>query len=137
MKTIYVDSSALVKRVADEAGAADLRCAIDEGGAAGDRFVSSLLARVEVSRAMRARLDDEDQRDIAAGTYEAFVGVSLVQMTRPIIESARVIGPPVLRSLDAIHIATAIALGADEVWTYDARMAQVAEELGISTRAPS
>jgi len=135
--TVYIDSSALVKRVANERGAARLRSAIDGAAEAGAQFASSILARVEVARAMRARLEAEDQRDVTAGTYEAFVGVSLVQMTRPILESARVIGPPVLRTLDAIHIATALALGVDEVWTYDIRMAQVAEGLGIPARLPA
>ncbi|MFT4219318.1 MAG: hypothetical protein QM611_02200 [Microbacterium sp.] len=35
-----------------------------------------------------------------------------------------------------MHLATAVALGADEVWTYDQRMATTAEELGIPSRAP-
>ena len=52
------------------------------------------------------------------------------------VEQARIVGPPLLRSLDAIHLATAVALAADEVWTYDQRRARTAEELGILSRMP-
>lgn len=132
----YLDSSALVKRVADEAGADGLRAAVDVAGATGMRFVTSALARVEVGRAVRARLDAASPSAVAAAGYEAFIGVSVADLTRPILESARVIGPPVLRSLDAIHVATAIAAGVDELWTYDHRMAEVAEGLGVRVRVP-
>ncbi len=133
----YVDSSALVKRIGDEHGADALRSAFDVASTMGVGFVTSGLARVEVGRAVRTRLDAESPGAVAAAGYEAFVGVSITDLTRPILESARVIGPPVLRSLDAIHVATAIALGVDELWTYDHRMAQVAEELGIRVRVPA
>lgn len=133
----YVDSSALVKRIADEDGSDALRSVFDAAGSVGVRFVTSGLARVEVGRAVRTRLDAESPVAVAAAGYEAFVGVSVAQLTKPILESARVIGPPVLRSLDAIHIATAIAVGADEVWTYDRRMAEASEGLGIRARVPA
>ena len=133
----YVDSSALVKRIADEQGSDELRSAFDTAALAGVRFVTSSLSRVEVGRAVRARLDESAPSDVAAAGYEAFIGVSLAELTRPIVESARVIGPPVLRSLDAIHVATAVAAGVDELWTYDQRMADTAEGLGIRVRMPT
>lgn len=64
-------------------------------------------------------------------------GIGIAPMTGPILESARIIGPPVLRSLDAIHLATAVAVGADELWTYDERLASASEEIGIVARMPS
>jgi predicted nucleic acid-binding protein len=134
---VYVDSSALVKRVSHETGSADVRRAMNASAASGAEFVTSALARVEVSRAMRARMDSVPPADVATAAHEAMVGVAVTDLTRPILESARVIGPPVLRSLDAIHLATAVALGVDELWTYDVRMANIAEELGIPVRAPA
>jgi predicted nucleic acid-binding protein len=134
---VYVDSSALVKRVSEEQDTAALRAAMDASAGSGTQFVTSALARVEVSRAMRARADAIAPADIASGSREAFVGVAIADLVGPVLETARVIGPPLLRSLDAIHLATAVALGADEVWTYDAQMAEVAEELGIPARSPS
>lgn len=102
--------------------------------AGGDLLVTSVLARVEVSRVARVLLDDTRLADIVTASHDALAGVAVAAFNGPIIESARVIGPPALRSLDAIHLATAIVLGVDEVWTYDARMAQVSEELGIPSR---
>jgi len=47
--------------------------------------------------------------------------------------------PSTLRSLDAIHLATALEAG-DEltaVVTYDARMSEAAEQLGLRVLAPA
>ncbi len=133
---IYVDSSALVKRMFDEPDSDALREAFAAAPEAGDAFATSALARVEVARVARARLDVDAPRDIAIASAEAFRGVAVAAMSKPVLESARIIGPPLLRSLDAIHLATAVALGVDEVWTYDQRIATTAEELGILSRMP-
>ena len=51
---------------------------------------------------------------------------------------AAVLGPPALRALDALHIATALRLGADleGIVTYDERMDAAAQAIGIATIAP-
>lgn len=133
----YIDSSALVKRVSDEIHADALTDALertlDEGGV----VVTSALARVEVARALRLKLDVDEPRKIIVAATEIFDGIAVAAIETMILDHARIIGPPLLRSLDAIHLATAVALGADEVWTYDQRMAGVAEELGILSRSPA
>lgn len=134
---VYLDSSAIVKRLFDEPEAQPLRQAILGGSTVGLQFVTSALARVEVSRVARMRIDADAPRDVAVATAEAFLGIAIAELARPILESARIIGPPVLRSLDAIHVATAVAAGADELWTYDQRMSDAAEGLGIRVRMPS
>lgn len=137
MRRIYVDSSALIKRVSVERHADELRRAMDRAAAAGAVYLASALARVEVGRALRTQLDDESPAVVAGATYEALTGVAWAQLSTPILESARSIGPPFLRSLDAIHLATAVALAVDELWTYDHRLAAAAEELGIPSRSPA
>ncbi len=42
-----------------------------------------------------------------------------------------------LRSLDALHLAAAVALGVDAILTYDLRMAEAAGELGVPVIAPT
>lgn len=135
--TIYVDSSALVERVSKEehqrAPTAELTRAVAEG----HLLISSVLARVEVSRALPVRIDDLDVTRVTAASAQAMEGIGVAPMTGPILESARIIGPRVLRSLDAIHLATAIVIGADELWTYDERLATASEEVGITVRMPT
>ena len=101
-----------------------------------EAIVTSGLSRVEVARALRVKLDTDDPHFIVLASQAAFDGVSVAPVEKMILEQARIVGPPLLRSLDAIHLATAVALGADEVWTYDQRMARTAEELGILSRMP-
>ncbi|MFT4236063.1 MAG: type II toxin-antitoxin system VapC family toxin [Microbacterium sp.] len=133
---IYLDSSALVKRVSAEEWQPQFRAALAAAVDAGAILTASALARVEVSRALRTKIDAESLDVLTRAYREAMDGIGIAPMTAPILESARIIGPPVLRSLDAIHLATAIALGVDEVWTYDDRMAVVTEEMGIPARMP-
>lgn len=137
MTLIYLDSSALLKRIFEEAETEAFDEALSEAHRQGAQLIASALARVEVARAARTRIDIEPPHRVAVVSSEAFAGVAIADLTRPVLESARVIGPPLLRSLDAIHLATAVAVGADQLWTYDQRMATVAEQLGIRSNAPS
>jgi predicted nucleic acid-binding protein len=60
-------------------------------------------------------------------------------MDRQVLDQAATLAPgSVLRSLDAIHLATAQLLGSElrSIVTYDARMAQAASGLGLSVAAP-
>lgn len=133
---VYIDSSALVKRVSDEVHTDALTDALEKTLDEGGVVVTSGLTRVEVARALRLKLDVDEPRRIVVAATEVFDGISVAAIEGMVLDHARIIGPPLLRSLDAIHLATAVAIGADEVWTYDRRMAQVAEELGILSRSP-
>lgn len=133
---IYLDSSALVKRVALEPEHDALEQALAAAVADGHLLVSSALARVEVSRALRSLLDAEHPARLARAARDAFDGVAIAPLTGPMLESARTIGPPVLRTLDAIHLAAASAVEAGELWTYDDRLAAASEATGIVRLAP-
>lgn len=134
---IYVDTSAALKRVFEEDESAALTTAIDAAVLAGDRLISSHLTRVELGRGIRRRIDFESHERLSSAFDSATGDIAFAPMSSAIVESARIIGPPVLRSLDAIHLATAIAVGAGEVWTYDERLAEASEEMGIVARMPS
>lgn len=135
--SVYVDSSALVKRVSKEEHQAAVTAALAQAVLEGRLLITSALARVEVSRALRVRIDVHDPRVVKDASERALEGIGIAPVSGPVLESARIIGPPVLRSLDAIHLATAIAVGAAEVWTYDERLAAASEEMGIVARMPS
>lgn len=100
-----------------------------------DSFVcSSALATVEVIRAVRPQ--GADAVDAAHVLLEA---TQIVELGFDILTSAAGLAPNTLRTLDAIHIATALALGTelDAVITYDKRMADAAKAAGLMVLSPS
>jgi uncharacterized protein len=66
-------------------------------------------------------------------------GVSLVELSPEIARLAGLLDTPTLRSLDAIHVASALSLGADvgPFLTYDARMQEGATAASLDVRAPA
>lgn len=51
------------------------------------------------------------------------------------IELARKYGPALgIRTLDSLHVACALGLGAERFWTFDERQAKLAEAVGLNTR---
>lgn len=131
---LYVDTSALVKLAVDEAETAAVRAELERF----DAIVTSVVTEVELARAvLRARergatsLDDVAVWAITA----AFVAVELTPQIR---RAAATLAPATVRSLDAIHVATAASLGDDlaGVLTYDLRMQEVVAGLGLAVVAP-
>lgn len=126
---VYLDSSAIVKLVADEQETAALRTFLGDR----DRRASASLARVEVVRAVRQQGAHAIAN--ARAVLEAF---ELIGLDDELLDRAADLEPP-LRSLDAIYLAAALELG-DElqiVVTYDVRMVRAAEALGLTVVAPA
>jgi predicted nucleic acid-binding protein len=125
----YLDSSALVKLIAIEAETPALRQELRRWP---DR-ASSLLATVEVARTAR-RLGGHAPA-IAVGVL---VGLRLLAI-EPIVPAAAQIGATTLRSLDAIHLATAASISRQlgALITYDQRMIGEAEALGLPVLSPA
>ena len=125
----YIDSSALVKLVIPEPESAALRDELSQW----DRHVSSALARVEVVRAC-ARVDPK-----ARGTAERVVrALDLIAVEEALLDEAARISPVELRSLDAIHLASALLLGdaLGVAIAYDERMLQALDASGLATASP-
>ncbi|WP_394770129.1 type II toxin-antitoxin system VapC family toxin [Lacisediminihabitans sp.] len=133
---VYVDSSALAKRALDEAESDLVELALEGFAHAGFPVYSSTLAWVEVSRTVRNRLDAEPSADVAELVDDALSGVLECPITDQVIGIARRLGPTTLRSLDAIHLASATLLDADVVVAYDKRLLQAASEFGFRTLSP-
>lgn len=133
---VYLDSSAVIKRVVDEPESDALENALAEWAADAPAETSS-LAQVELARALRRRLDtDLSYTDIRDAIDDALGDIVIHPMDGEIVRTAQIIDPPVLRSLDAIHLATAVLIGADVVVTYDDRLAQAAAAVGLRAAAP-
>nr|MDT0664219.1 type II toxin-antitoxin system VapC family toxin [Micromonospora sp. DSM 115978] len=131
----YVDSSALIKRVAIEPESNAFVEAFDGYYANRYTVVSSSLAWIEVARALHARaLSAFSVATVHADA--ALSGVAEHPISPEVVSLARRIRPPVLRSLDAIHLASALLIDADQVVTYDVRLAAACTENGLAVTSP-
>lgn len=128
---IYVDSSALLKLLFEEDESDTLRRWLTAHASVA--VVSSELARVEVSRVCR-RIDSG--RINAARALLA--GLDLIPMTSDVINEAAEMGSTMLRSLDAIHLSTALSIREDltALVAYDRRLSDAATAAGIETVRP-
>jgi len=99
-----------------------------------DGVVSSALLEVEALRAC-ARYDNERVERARVGLQ----GVSLVPLDGAVLRLAANLPPPGLRSLDALHLATALSLEADlgVMVVYDRRLADAASGAGVAVAAPT
>jgi predicted nucleic acid-binding protein len=132
---LYVDTSALVKLVVREAESDALEA---ELGRWSD-LVTSVITSIELSRAVaRARTDSTAvvaDQDTVVGVLAAVAEIPLSDDVRA---NAASLTPVELRTLDAIHLASALALGDDlgAVVTYDSRMQAAVLDTGRSLIAP-
>lgn len=126
---LYLDSSAIVKLAVREPESAALRRWLRRKRP----LVSSALARTEVLRALLPAGEE------AVGRGRAVLrGLAFLRVNDRVLEAAGLLLPVALRSLDAIHLATARELG-DELGplvTYDERLAEAARALGHRVAAP-
>ncbi len=129
MSAAYLDSSAMVKLVVAEPESPGLRRHLRRRRP----LVSSALARTKVLRALIAEGPE------ATGRAHALLGrIDLLRVNDRVLGSAGALLPAHLRSLDAIHLASALQLGNDlgTLVSYDQRMLDAARHLGISIASP-
>ncbi len=134
---VYADSSALLKRIGDEAESEALVSALREHGQGGDVLAASSLAWIEVSRAVRASPRPAVVERADELVDAAMSGVLERPMAAEVLALARRVAPTVLRSLDAIHLASAILLDADLLLAYDRRLVEAARHHGLATSSPT
>jgi predicted nucleic acid-binding protein len=125
----YLDSSAIVKLAVREPESLALRRYLRR------RYplISTALARTEVLRALLPLGEEGTTRGRAV-----LQRIDLVRLNDRILNAAGLLRPPELRSLDAIHLATARELGDDlgAFITYDDRMGSAAKQLGYRVVQP-
>jgi predicted nucleic acid-binding protein len=129
MPVTYLDSSALVKLVIEEPESTALRRHLRRRRP----LVSSALARTEVLRAVLLEGDTAIAR-----AYDVLSSVELIRVNDRVLNAAGVLQPVDVRSLDAIHLATAQRLGSElnQLIAYDDRLLAAARALGLKTLAP-
>ncbi len=127
---VYLDASAAVKLVVSEPESKSLRGFVDDRVAR----VSSRVLAVELLRAVQRA------NPASLGQAQSLLSVlEFVELDVSIAARAAALEPPGLRSLDAIHLASALELGdeLDAFVTYDARQADAARALGLTVSSPA
>lgn len=126
MTRAYFDSSAIVKLTHLERESQALIDYLDNDDI---EATASVLSEVEVIRALQ-RVRDEPEAAVR--------GFYLLNLDADILRDAASLGSPMLRTLDALHVATALAIGDPklEFVTYDDRQAAAARECGLRVVQP-
>ena len=130
MAATYLDSSAIVKLVVREPETDALRRHLRRRRT----LITSALARTEVLRAVLPG----GEAAVTAG-QRVLSRFDLVRVSDRLLRGAGVLLPLDLRSLDAVHLATAGYIGSDlgEIITYDQRMAVAAQQMGYKVSSPA
>jgi uncharacterized protein len=125
----YVDSSAIVKLAVAEPESGALRRYLSRR----QPLVSSALARTEVARALMP----SGSEAVARG-HEVLRRIQLLRVNDRVLNEAGRLEPAEMRSLDAVHLASARQLGSSvrQLITYDEHMAAAAKAAGWSVGSP-
>lgn len=126
----YLDTSALVKLVVVEPETPAMHAWATRPGRV---LVSCDLARTELMRAVRRVAPD-----LAVAAHEVLDSLTLLRVGTQVFDAAARLVPESLHTLDAVHLAAALALGDDleAVVTYDERLAEVCRVNGVAVLAP-
>jgi uncharacterized protein len=124
----YVDASALVKLIVDEPGSTAMHRWFIEA----ERLLASRVGAIETRRAASRVPHDARRVDAVLDPVE------LIELDQPIAARAASVGPVGLKTLDAIHLATALEIGPiDAFVTYDDRLAEAARLVGLPVVRPA
>lgn len=126
----YLDSSAIVKLIARESESEALRRFLGHR-----RFLaSSALAQAEVSRAV-LHLGPKALRTAA----DTLSRIDLIRVSKRILAHAGTLEPVEIRTLDAVHLASAALLAdsLDKFVCYDKRLSRAAAARGWTVESPS
>lgn len=136
---IYLDSAAAVKLIHTEAHSAALRAFLDERREID--WVSSALLEVETYRAL-ARAAEPTATPAMINDFHTLLDfIDRLEIDPGIRITAQTVGPPTVRSLDAIHLATGLRLRdrghLTSFVTYDRRLAEAAAAAGLTVEVPT
>ena len=128
--TLYLDTSAAAKLLVEEDESDALVTYLD-GTVDGQNLISSALLETELRRlAVRIELEQSIVTEVLAR-------VDLVDPPRSLFHEAGLLPGTHLRSVDAIHLATALRVDSDTFLAYDRRILAAARSVGLSVHSPS
>ena len=127
---IYIDTSALLKLVHAEAESMPLRTWLARHP---DDLLSSALIRAETRRAL-LRNDPAALPQLA----RVLAFVAQIPVTEAILDRAATLPDPGLRSLDAIHLASAeLTPGITTVLVYNKKLSEAARKMRMTVASPA
>lgn len=132
---VYLDASAILKRVLTEDHSVAFREWVERRADSAE-LITSTLSWVEVTRALRRHYLEYGLDAILEKDVEALSGISACPVSYEVISLARRIGPDGLRSLDAIHCASATVLDVDLFVSYDEQLLAAARGTALPVAAP-
>jgi uncharacterized protein len=128
---VYLDTSAILKLILPERESASLERALE----AWPDLLSSELGRLECRRSL---LRIGAPSVFAQRADSVLKSMTFIRLDDPVMSLAARVGPPTLRSLDAIHLAAALSIGdyPEAFITYDDRLAAAARALKLHVLQP-
>ena len=127
---LYVETSAAAKLLVNETASSRLAARLDSAVDQDEALLSSMLLETELRR-LAVRVDLA--QTAVTHLLERF---DLVETDRSLYREAGLLPGRHLRSLDALHLAAALRVGADVMITYDRRQADAAEAAGLPGLSP-
>lgn len=126
---IYVDSSALVKLVLPEAESSSMI----EFAAKFDTLVTSTIGAIEFRRAVKRHYAQQ-----LWAVERVLAEMTILELSHEVRRTAELLEPTILRTLDAIHLASALVIREElEAFVaYDERLLEAARLAGIPTVSP-
>jgi predicted nucleic acid-binding protein len=125
----YADASALAKLVLEEPEAALFAGAFT----AHDRVLTSVVGAVELERAARRARGEQGARQVSIVVDR----LTLVPVTDDVRRAAATLAPAALRTVDAIHLASALGPGVTgPFYCYDRRLCEAAAAAGLRVESP-
>lgn len=122
---VYLDTSAVIPLIRDEESSESIQSYLEDLRTDFHYLISGRILETEMRRTA-TRLDI-DQSEVT----RVLMGFDIVEITPVIFRAAGNTPPPHLRSLDALHLATALAANASAMITMDQRLIEACTEVGL------
>jgi uncharacterized protein len=101
--------------------------------AEGQQLATSRIARVEVPRATGLA---NPAREVREETERLLASCVLIDVNDDLVRAASSLASASIRTLDAIHLASALRVAPDELVAYDRRLLQAAGDRGLAVSSP-
>lgn len=135
---VYVDTSSLLKLLIDEDGSDSVELIWDTAGVLASTALIAVEARAALAGAERiSRITAAQHREAKDGLVALVDELSIVEVTEGLIaEAADLAEQEALRGYDAVHLSSALTIGANVITSADSALCYAAERRGLHVANP-